>query len=311
MVEMKQAIRFETCLLPALPPSLESVIRRCLRKNREERYASATDLALALRPIVNESFSPFGANSERIERSATASPIPTPRQTPNLAVVEGLAVLGDSGSDTIRVLPEQRVEIININGLLDSGPDSEMTATLRVPAHTALGGTLIMAAESPEPPTVKRSPSDRPVAIGSSTLISAPIAPAPAQQKAPPTPARVQVQMQARVETVRRGVLVVKQPIKFSRRSRGLAPKSKLAMGAVTACALMFGLVLPYGQQYEMAVSRSSTPILDAIHSPDQASTQQPSEDTDTTDGLNQRPRYLVHCPHCRASNGNHGRMNA
>jgi eukaryotic-like serine/threonine-protein kinase len=38
-------------LVPEAPPGLDAVIRRCLTKNRDERFASATELADALRPF--------------------------------------------------------------------------------------------------------------------------------------------------------------------------------------------------------------------------------------------------------------------
>jgi len=57
---------------PSLSPELESVLSRCLRKERAERYANVAELARALLP-----FGPVGSIRlvERVERLAAESPI--------------------------------------------------------------------------------------------------------------------------------------------------------------------------------------------------------------------------------------------
>src|SRR5205814_5434211 len=41
--------------LDSLPPELQRIVRKCLRKNREERYQSAGDVAIDLRDSLRES----------------------------------------------------------------------------------------------------------------------------------------------------------------------------------------------------------------------------------------------------------------
>jgi len=67
-----------TSLNPPVPSASAAVVRRCLEKNREERFQSARDLAFHLR---------------QIEQSTTGSHIPLSVRRPMLRVVLGLAAL--------------------------------------------------------------------------------------------------------------------------------------------------------------------------------------------------------------------------
>jgi serine/threonine protein kinase len=268
--EIQQAIRHEPCLMPAVLGSLEPIIRRCLKKNRDERYASTVDLALALRPIVNESFSPFSGAPERrpspipqsiVQDTMPAKPRAALRSDPGLAMAEGLVLPGDTAPATLRVPREPR---LNLNKVNTFAPDSDKLETARMEKNIAAGGTLIMKPEAPEPPTLKRPPSDPPAPMATRTLISAP-APQHAQPAAVRTP--IPVMMPARVETVRRGVLVVKQPLKLSRRQRVARRRSKLIIAATTAFALAFGFAWSSQEQAASAMAWMSTSIFGSVTS--------------------------------------------
>lgn len=244
LYEVQQAIRHEACLLPALPSSLEPVIRRCLEKDPADRYPSAEDLAKALRPLVQETFSPFGTTSIRttprvpenvVIRSATASPIPGTGSELDLAIAEGLAPSPHNAA----TVHERRASATPEATKLDAMPvpDSAEATTRRIPRAAELNQTVRMNQETPEPPTVKRSPSDRPVEHGAQTLVSS--SPAGNAQGAARKPALPH--FQAHVMPVRRGVLVVQQPLQMSRRQRGKPRRGRMVMGTLMLCVLFFG----------------------------------------------------------------------
>lgn len=66
------AIRFEPPRPLALPPVLAPIIYKCLEKKKEDRYQSAVELAIALRPLIQESLSPFGAVGARLDPELAA-----------------------------------------------------------------------------------------------------------------------------------------------------------------------------------------------------------------------------------------------
>lgn len=61
---------------PDVPPELAAVVERCLRKDREERYASVAELAHALAPFVSEG----GAFARRV---SSVFRLPTPLDVPS------------------------------------------------------------------------------------------------------------------------------------------------------------------------------------------------------------------------------------
>jgi len=284
MHEIQQAIRFEACIMPALPASLEPIIRRCLEKNREDRYQSAVELAIALRPLVNESLSPFASAPIRIElrtpqgviiRTATASPLPISSTNVQLAAAEGLPVPKDTDAPTIRAPRHSPANDIATKASTPAALDSDDMATPRITGHVAPTGTLIMAQETPEPPTVKRAPSERPAGNALPTLQSQPPPVAGTQPPVvtPRMPALAHLKPQ--VVTVRRNVLVVKQPIQLARR-RQASSRSRLLIGVVAMSALVFGF-----QSYcssNTAVATCSSMPLDAVDSGASSTLETPSK---------------------------------
>src|SRR3989440_2875770 len=67
---------------PVIPPTVDSIIQKALAKKREDRYASASEMAQALRNVVN----PPGYLSETMDRNAPTV-ISPPRVLPPLAAV--------------------------------------------------------------------------------------------------------------------------------------------------------------------------------------------------------------------------------
>lgn len=253
MYEIQQAIRFEACLMPALPSSLEPIIRRCLEKNRDDRYPSVVELAIALRPLVNESLSPFASVSARIElltpegviiRTATASPIPDAPNNVQSAIAEGLHILKDADPANIHATRRSPVNDIGTKVSMHSALDSDNMPTPRIPGPIALIRTLVMAQETPEPPTIKRAPSDRPAAQAAPTLQSPQSPGAPAIT--PPMPAVAH--LKPHVAPIRRSVLVVdqpillKQPIPLARRRRPTS-RNRWIISALAVGALAVGCV--------------------------------------------------------------------
>jgi len=75
---------------PVSPPELDRILRKCLRKCREQRYASARDLALDLEALRRSLDSP--SNGEPAAALADASPVSLPRWA--IRALLGLIQLG-------------------------------------------------------------------------------------------------------------------------------------------------------------------------------------------------------------------------
>jgi len=76
-----------TQLSPDLPLALERVIRRCLEKNPEQRFQSASDLAFALEELSEPTWALSGAHSIPVEP-------PKPRRLPSLLLALGFLLIG-------------------------------------------------------------------------------------------------------------------------------------------------------------------------------------------------------------------------
>lgn len=235
LYEVQQAIRHEACLLPEMPSTLKSIITRCLEKTPEDRYQSVVDLAVSLRPVMHESLSPFavpsrdfrGRNTNRNRGLHAARNESAPKPEANLAIAEGLAATAEAEPTTLRMPGVPKAQAANPIILAPmSTPNNEMV-TLRVKGKVAVGGTMIMRQNTPEPPTVKRILADHPAA----------------KAVAPVTPRKnALADLPQQIVPVRRGVLVVKQPIQFSRRNRNSARSVRLVVGALMTSLLIFGV---------------------------------------------------------------------
>ena len=76
-----------TQLSPETPLALERVVRRCLEKNPEQRFQSASDLAFALEALADPSWSMSGTHAIHVEP-------PKPRRVPSIAAALILFLLG-------------------------------------------------------------------------------------------------------------------------------------------------------------------------------------------------------------------------
>ena len=82
----------------AVSPALERIVRRCLEKEREQRFQSARDLAFALEAVE-------GTSGSAPALDATAAPAPTPRKMGFLATVLATAALAVGAFFLGRSLP--------------------------------------------------------------------------------------------------------------------------------------------------------------------------------------------------------------
>lgn len=100
---LQRRIRFEAPRANPLPPTLAPIIYRCLEKKREDQYQNIVDLALALRPVMVESLSPFGSLPAR--KQTAAALLDKPQR--ELAIAEG--IMSRSASTESTTIPLRRL----------------------------------------------------------------------------------------------------------------------------------------------------------------------------------------------------------
>jgi len=242
MYQMQQAIRYQPCSMKGVPLSLQPVLQKCLEKKPADRYASAVELAMALRPIMNESLSPFGDGpvvKERRSGAGAAKPVAVDLSLPGTEFplqsesVDGSAKHIEAMASTLRAASLQNPERTPLPlPVVDDGPNSDDEATLRVEPKYLGKGTIVMAHETPEPPTVKRLPSDRPNAAAKNTL------PSPGTPQKPPKFEGAN----PHIVPVRRNVLAVNNKVQLSRRQRRISRGGRLVIGALVICAVAVGI---------------------------------------------------------------------
>lgn len=110
-----------TLLSPDTPPALERVIRRCLEKNPEQRFQSASDLAFALEALSDPAWAGSGAHAITVE---------PPRQRRLLSVAAALTLVLVGGLLTYLWLqPKQVPTVANYVQLTHDGQPKALIGT--------------------------------------------------------------------------------------------------------------------------------------------------------------------------------------
>lgn len=246
LYEVQQAIYHEACLMPEMPSALKSIIGRCLEKSPEDRYQSVVDLAVELRPVMQESLSPFGVPSRdhRVRFKHQKSPLlsaPSPSAAPTapaplLAATEGLPAAHDDEAATLRFPNTPRMANV-VTKASPGGFSPNEPITLRVQGKVVLDKPTVRMPKAAESKPI--SPAARPNAPPPPPRPSRPpVAALGVERKNPLN------ELPQKIVPVRRGVLVVEQPIQFSRRRRNQSRATRLFVGAFMTCMLVFGVAL-------------------------------------------------------------------
>jgi serine/threonine-protein kinase len=200
-----------------IPDALRPVLRRCLAKESKDRYASATELAEALRnarspsrrqvPMPTEVLHAPTAPAAPAVRSPRPAVQPWLLAVPLVVVVAGVVVLkGQLGAMRPAAAPSPMaveaaptpaatVAAASAPGAA-STPPIEVASAGNEPATKAFGDTLAKAAAAPPPSPAgfgiaarPLRPSPRPVSAPSPVTATRPATPAPTPVPAPPTTA--------------------------------------------------------------------------------------------------------------------------
>jgi len=166
-----------TELVAELPPGLEAIVRRCLEKDRDKRYATVAELALDLAP-----FAPLEASpAERTTRIlALPSPPPAARGAETTRSVRRSSVVPPSSapsSDSLVPTSRRRTEAVTVT--LGAPP-----AGRRAPVLAVAGAALLLGAwwlvRSPtgrsEPPVAATQPAKAPPLIAPAVAAPPPAA---------------------------------------------------------------------------------------------------------------------------------------
>lgn len=164
-------------LVPDLPPGLESIVQRCLQKDRDKRYATVAELALDLGP-----FAPLEASTaERTTRIlALPSAPPAARGAETARSTRRSRVLPPSSaptSDSLVPTSRRRTEAVTVT--LGAPP-----ARRRAPVWVAAGAALLLGAwwlvrdptARSEPPVAATQPAKPPAGIAPAAAPSEPAA---------------------------------------------------------------------------------------------------------------------------------------
>jgi len=151
----------------AVPQQLGATVMRCLEKDRALRFASASDLAIALRPFASPEAKLV---ADRIARAATprmrSTPPPSSREAPPISGFE--ATVARSGSTTGWHIPRHAEIAVSIGVLLCLAGGIVLVLSLRAKHHEAS-----VPAPETEKPMVSAPPTQDTTPVTIATMATA------------------------------------------------------------------------------------------------------------------------------------------
>jgi serine/threonine-protein kinase len=179
---------------PDLPPELEAVILRCLDKDRDKRFGTASELSRALAPFagdVSASVPPAAAHT------STPPPAVAAQSAPGTASAPGIKSVPDVGGAPLRSVPPGAMtqQSLSSSAAVPPPKKSPLGAILGGAAVLAVVGAGVYFAVRPAPPVpAPPAPAAAPVPVtaapaptpADTTPTVVPSAPAP--ETATPTP---------------------------------------------------------------------------------------------------------------------------
>jgi eukaryotic-like serine/threonine-protein kinase len=137
---------------PDLPEELEAVILRCLRRERDERYATVAELAEALRPFAPAQATPRIAAIQRI-LSAEPGPRPSEKRIATADVATAAEPKNGAGLPSNVVVPSSSGRLSDDSMLGETSTSEKAAISVREPGRSLATSTRSVS----EPPTsVKR-----------------------------------------------------------------------------------------------------------------------------------------------------------
>jgi len=139
---------------PDLDPKLEAIIYRCLEKDRERRFASVTELALALRP--------FGGDEGAIASDRLSS---TSRSSKQMQIATTEPAPRPDGHQTLDVPVAPPVPAVAAATQLDSPPDMPASDLRQTGAPVSSGSVSV------PPPVAPAGPSRKTLYVGGAVVL--------------------------------------------------------------------------------------------------------------------------------------------
>ncbi|MDI3288225.1 serine/threonine-protein kinase [Polyangium sp. 15x6] len=123
---------------PDVPPALDAVVRRCLRKNPDDRFPSALELAAALAPFVPEEETPRSLRKQRVSLPSSPAVTVLPATLPT-----------DPAPDDVPTSPDCRAAMKSAP-TLRSVQEPPPPSSTSEPTGAAWGGTWTVSARARE-----------------------------------------------------------------------------------------------------------------------------------------------------------------